>query len=173
MRRACSRNFFSPSFKEIELTMDFPCRHFKPATITSHLEESIITGTRAISGSEAIRFRKIVISSLASSKPSSILISMTCAPSSTCWRAILRASSYFFSFINRRNLREPATLQRSPTFIKLFSGFTSKSSKPDSQRLSVFGTGICGATSTIRAEYSAIYSSVVPQHPPIIFTNPS
>jgi hypothetical protein len=44
---------------EIELTMHLPCTHFRPASITSHLELSIITGTRAISGSAAIRFRKV------------------------------------------------------------------------------------------------------------------
>ena len=153
--------------------MDFPCIHFNPATITSHLEESIITGTRAISGSDAIRLRKVVISISASSKPSSIFMSIICAPSSTCCRAILSASSYFFSLIKRRNLREPATLQRSPTLIKLFSGFTSNSSKPESQRLSGREAGIRGTAPTIKDEYAAIYSSVVPQQPPIIFTSPS
>jgi hypothetical protein len=43
--------------QEIELTMALPCTHFRPASMTSHLEESIITGTREMSGSAAIRFR--------------------------------------------------------------------------------------------------------------------
>jgi hypothetical protein len=43
---------------EIELTIGLPCTHFRPASITSHFDESIITGTRAMSGSEAIRLRK-------------------------------------------------------------------------------------------------------------------
>lgn len=47
----------------------------------------------------------------------------------------------FLSLIRRKNLREPATLQRSPTFTKLFSGFTSRSSSPESQRFSGLGTG--------------------------------
>ena len=132
--RACSTKAPSPSFSEIELTIHFPCTHFSPARITSHLEESIITGTRAISGSDATRLRKVVISSAASSNPSSMLTSITNAPSSTCLRAIDKASSYFFSFIKRRNLREPATLQRSPTLTKLISGVTSNSSSPESQR---------------------------------------
>jgi hypothetical protein len=50
-------NLASPSFIEIELTIALPCTHFRPASITSHLELSIITGTRAMSGSAAIRFR--------------------------------------------------------------------------------------------------------------------
>ena len=71
----------------IELTIGLPLTHFSPASITFHLELSIITGTRAMSGSAAISFRNVVIASCASSSPSSMLTSMTCAPFSTCWRA--------------------------------------------------------------------------------------
>jgi hypothetical protein len=35
-----------------------PCRHFSPASITDHFELSIMIGTRAMSGSAAIRLRK-------------------------------------------------------------------------------------------------------------------
>jgi hypothetical protein len=49
--RACARNFSSPSFIEIELTIALPCTHFRPASMTDHFELSIITGTRAMSGS--------------------------------------------------------------------------------------------------------------------------
>ena len=157
----------------MEFTIDLPCKHFSPASITSHLEESIITGTRAISGSDITRFRKTVISSLASSSPSSILTSIINAPSSTCLRAMLNASSYFFSFIKRRNLREPATLQRSPTLIKLISGVCSSSSNPESHIRSGLPAGMWGRAFCTNGTYSAIYSSVVPQHPPIIFTKPS
>ena len=55
--------------------------------MTSHFDESIITGTRAMSGSPAIRFRKRVIAAFESSIASSMLTSMTCAPAATCWRA--------------------------------------------------------------------------------------
>ena len=40
------------------------------------------------------------------------------------------------------NLREPATLQRSPTFTKLISGFTSSSSSPESHIQSGLATGV-------------------------------
>ena len=50
-------NFSSPSFMEIELTTGLPCTHFRPASMIANLEESIITGTRAMSGSAAIRLR--------------------------------------------------------------------------------------------------------------------
>ncbi|CDA21324.1 unknown [Bacteroides sp. CAG:144] len=141
MMRAWARNVSSPSFRLMELTIPFPCIHFSPARMTGHFEESIIIGTRQISGSEAMRFRNVTISFCASSMASSILMSMICAPSSTCLRAIPRASSYFFSEISRKNLREPATLHRSPTLIKLFSGMIFNSSKPDKQ--STFSL-ICG-----------------------------
>ena len=55
---ACCIKESSPSFKEIELTIDLPCTHFKAATTTLQSEESIINGTRAISGSEETIFKK-------------------------------------------------------------------------------------------------------------------
>ena len=52
-------NFSSPSLSEIELTTGLPCRHFRPASITSNFEESTITGTRAMSGSAATRLQEL------------------------------------------------------------------------------------------------------------------
>src|SRR3954469_22005941 len=46
--------------------------------------------------------------------PSSMQMSRTLAPFSTCWRAMLTASSYFPSLISLANFGEPATLVRSP-----------------------------------------------------------
>ena len=129
---ACSINSASPSLRLIEFTTHFPCTTCKPASIMSHLELSIIIGTRAISGSATIRFRNFTIASFPSIRPSSILISIICAPPSTWSLATSRASSNFSSFINRRNLLEPATLVRSPTFTKLLSGVITKGSNPDS-----------------------------------------
>ena len=56
--------------------------------MTDHFDESIITGTRAMSGSAAMRFRKRTMAASESSMPSSMFTSMSCAPSVTCWRAI-------------------------------------------------------------------------------------
>ena len=86
-------NSASPSFIEIELTMPLPWMHLRPASMTLHFDESIMIGTRAMSGSEAIRSRKRTIAASASSMPSSMLMSMTWAPFSTCWRATDSASS--------------------------------------------------------------------------------
>ena len=107
----------------------------KPASMISHLELSIIIGTRAISGSEAIRFKKFTIASLPSNIPSSMLMSMICAPFSTCNRAISKASLNFSSLINRRNFREPVTLVRSPILIKFDSFVTKSGSKPESDKI--------------------------------------
>ena len=89
---ACAwrRNSASPSFRLIELTTDLPCTHFRPASITLHLLESIMTGTREMSGSEAIRLRNVTIAACESSMASSMFTSMICAPFSTCWRATVQ-----------------------------------------------------------------------------------
>ncbi len=54
----------SPSFMEIEFTTGLPCTHLSPASITENFEESTMTGTRAMSGSAAIRLRKVTIACL-------------------------------------------------------------------------------------------------------------
>ena len=77
----------------IELTIGLPETHFRPASITSHLDESIMTGTRLMSGSDVISLRKVVIASTASSSPSSMFTSTICAPFSTCSRAMSMAAA--------------------------------------------------------------------------------
>ena len=77
----------------IELTIGLPETHLSPASITLHLELSIITGTRAMSGSAARRLRKVAMASSPSSSASSMLTSMICAPASTCSSATATAAS--------------------------------------------------------------------------------
>ena len=89
---AWRRNSSSPSFIEIELTTGLPCTHFRPASMTLHFDESIINGTRAMSGSDAIRLRKRTIAAFESSIASSMLTSIICAPFCTCWRATSTAA---------------------------------------------------------------------------------
>ena len=84
---ASRRNFSSPSFIEIELTIGLPCTQRSPASMTSNFDESIMSGTRLMSGSLAISLTKRSIAATPSIMPSSMLMSMTCAPFSTCWRA--------------------------------------------------------------------------------------
>ncbi len=71
-------------------------------------------GTLATSGSLASRCRKRVIAATPSIMPSSMQMSMTLAPFSTCCRAMLTASSYWPCLISLANFGEPATLVRSP-----------------------------------------------------------
>ena len=73
-----------------------------------------MNGTLATSGSLARSRRKRVIAATPSIIPSSMQMSMTLAPFSTCWRATLTASSYFPSLTSLANLGEPATFVRSP-----------------------------------------------------------
>ena len=72
--------------------MPLPWMRFRPASMTDHFEESIMIGTREMSGSAAIRFRKRAIAASESSMPSSMLMSMICAPLATCWRATSSAA---------------------------------------------------------------------------------
>ena len=102
--------------------MPLPWLHFRPDSMTSHFDESTITGTLAMSGSEAMRLRKRVIAATPSIMPSSMQTSMTWAPFSTCCRATDRAASKSPAFINCANLGEPATFVRSPMLTKVAAG---------------------------------------------------
>ena len=123
-------NFSSPSFMEMEFTMHLPCTHFKPASMISNLELSIMIGMRAISGSLCNKFKKVVMAFTPSSKASSMFTSRICAPLSTCCLATDNASSYLFSLIRRANFFDPVTLVLSPTFTKLVSGLITSGSNP-------------------------------------------
>ncbi len=78
---------------EIEFTIGLPWTQRSPASMTSHLEESTITGTRLMSGSPAISLVKRSMAATPSIIPSSMLMSMIWAPASTCWPATARAAS--------------------------------------------------------------------------------
>ena len=165
-------NSSSPSFSEMEFTMDLPCTHFKPASITAHLEESIIIGILAISGSEATKFKKWVMAFWASSIPSSILISITWAPFSTCCLATETASSYFSSIMSFAKALDPVTLVRSPTLTNKDWSSISRGSSPDSlvivARVGIFRGGKLATSSAM----ALIWAGVVPQQPPAILTKP-
>jgi len=77
----------------MELTIPLPWTHRSPASMTDHFELSIITGTRAISGSVAMRRRKRPMHASESSSPSSMLTSMTLAPPRTCSSATSAAAA--------------------------------------------------------------------------------
>ena len=89
-------------------------------------------GIRAISGSEAIKFKKYFMALSESSMPSSIFMSITCAPFSTCCLATDTASSNFSSIIRRAKALEPVTFVLSPTLINKVSSFILNGSSPAS-----------------------------------------
>ncbi len=121
--------------------MPLPWMHFSPASMTSHFELSIMIGTRAISGSPAIRFRKRTIAAFESNMASSMLMSMICAPFSTCWRATLSACSKSPLRIMRAKAFEPVTLVRSPMLTNSESASMCTGSRPD-RRIGATGGGV-------------------------------
>ena len=173
-KRLISSAFFkkasAPSLREMEFTMHLPWAFLRPARTASQWEESIIRAALATAGSPEMWRRKVSISLGASSMASSMLMSMTPAPPSICWAATCRASSYCPAAIRRANLREPATLVRSPMLVKLFCGSTVTTSNPLTlRRFSLAGTAR-GARPETREAMARICSGVVPQQPPIILT---
>jgi hypothetical protein len=165
-------NSASPSFMLIELTTALPCTAFRPVSRTDHLLLSIITGTAAMSFSPAMSRRNLVITASLSSRPSSMLTSITLAPPSTCWRATSIASSYFSALMRLANFLEPVTLVRSPTIRKLLSGRSVIGSVPLRRSQGTAFTRLCGLSFASRREIAAMCAGVVPQQPPRIFTQP-
>ena len=171
--RACARNASSPSFRLMELTMPLPCTHFRPASITDHLEESIMTGTRAMSGSPAIRLRNLTMAACESSMPSSMLTSMICAPLATCWRAMSTAAGIV------ARLDQLAELGRAG-HVGALADIDEQAVGIDGQRLQAAqaaGRGdarhACAAATPATARTTArMCSGVVPQQPPTMLTKP-
>ena len=165
-------NSASPSLSEIEFTIALPWMHFKPFSITFQRELSTMMGTRAMSGSDATKFKKRTIAASASSMPSSMLMSMICAPFSTWVLATSKASSYRPFKIKRANAFEPVTLVRSPTLTNKLSISVLKGSKPD-KRIAGFNSGKArGVTPSTASHMARMWSGVVPQQPPTMLTKP-
>mmetsp|Transcript_5087 Transcript_5087/g.6188 ORF Transcript_5087/g.6188 Transcript_5087/m.6188 type:complete len:206 (+) Transcript_5087:1351-1968(+) len=176
---ACSMNFSSPTFREILLMIGLPWHHFKPASTISNFDESIMKGTFETSGSVTAILMNFSIAGTPSIIPSSTLMSITCAPSSTCCFAMSIASPYFPSTMSLLNLREPAMLHLSPTFRKgkptsLWTSSTIRSVSPESH---IFGRPKSGSLRGLHILTASWIASmccgVDPQQPPIIFTHPS
>src|SRR5580698_6011942 len=74
-------------------------------------------GTREISGSAATKFKNFLIDASESIIPSSMLMSITLAPPSTCCLATAKAPSKSPLRINFENLGEPVMLVRSPIMV--------------------------------------------------------
>ena len=171
---ACRRNSSSPFFKLIEFTTALPCTHLRPASITLHFELSIIIGTRAMSGSLPIKFKKRAMAASESIIPSSILTSIMFAPPWTCWRATVSAPSKSSPRINFENFGEPVMFVRSPITAKPNSDVILSGSRPESCNTSLLvrpGISRGGQPRTAFA-ISRMCSGVVPQHPPTRLSQP-
>ncbi len=164
----------SPSLSEIELTIGLPWMHFNPDSKISHFDESIIKGTRQISGSAAKRFKNLTIHFSESSKPSSKFISIMFAPFSTCCLATDIASSKLFSLINLLNFGEPVTLVLSPIIKKglSFSGGIFRGSRPLSLVSTLIDGRLLGVNTFVFSIIAFMWLGVVPQQPPTMLIRP-
>ena len=126
-------------------------------------------GTFAISGSEAINIKKRTMASLDSSMPSSMLISIICAPFSTCCLATSSAASKSPLIINRLKTAEPVTFVRSPTLTNKLSAVMLSGSKPESPQCFSISGNFRGAVFSTAVTMALMVSGDVPQQPPIIF----
>mmetsp|Transcript_12459 Transcript_12459/g.31573 ORF Transcript_12459/g.31573 Transcript_12459/m.31573 type:complete len:207 (+) Transcript_12459:4854-5474(+) len=172
-------NSASPSLSEMELTMHLPWQHLRPASMMWNLDESIMSGSFEMSGSGMSMLRNFFIAYSPSSRPSSMLTSITCAPDSAWLRAISSALSYSPLRMSFLYFIEPAMLHRSPTFMKPRFLSTVSGSRPE-MRISVNAggrsRGLKGVPLAMAFEtiWSTAWmcSGVVPQQPPSALTRP-
>ena len=104
---------------------------------------------------------------------SSMFTSIMEAPPSIWLRATSSASSYAPLAIRRANFLEPATLVRSPMFVKMRTSRSQGSgSSPESQSLWSLAGHRRGAMPRSASLMALMCRSSVPQHPPAMFSNP-
>ena len=166
-------NFSSPSFIEMELTIALPCTHLSPASITSHFEESTITGTREMSGSEAISLRKRSIAATPSIMPSSMLTSMTCAPASTCCAATVEAGvvvAVLDQLAEAGGAGDVGALADVEEEALLGDGDRLEAGQ--THRRTRSRAAMRGATPLAASAIAPMCSAVVPQQPPTMLTSP-
>merc|ERR1712159_779086 len=102
----------------MEFTMDLPCTHFRPSSITLHFEESIMKGNLATFGSVTHMRMNFPIADCPSIRSESKLKSRMSAFFSHWAKQTSMASSHLYESTNFLNLAEPIKLQRSPTHRK-------------------------------------------------------
>ena len=140
--------------------------------MTDQSDESIMTGTRHMSGSAAIRLRNRTIAAFESSSPSSMLTSTIWAPFSTCWRATSSAVSKSPSRMSLANRAEPVTLVRSPTLTNSEVGSMARGSRPLRRHTGARRAGARAGRPATASAIASICAGVVPQQPPTRLTKP-
>ena len=173
--RACSRNVSSPSFSEIELATPLPCRHLSPASSAEKRELSTMIGSRAISGSVAIRLRNVVIACSASSRSASMFdVEEVRAAAHLLERDVDRA-------LEVARLDQPPEARRAGDVRPLADDDEARV-RPDHERLETAeararapraGTTPRRASPSTDLAICATCSGVVPQQPPTMLTSPS
>ena len=103
--------------------------------------------------------------------PSSMLMSITCAPFSTCSLAIESAASNSPFRISRANFLEPATFVLSPILMKFDSAVMRKGSSPLNVSMCSLTGNSRGVTVDTISAIALMWSGVVPQHPPTMLKN--
>ena len=141
--------------------------------MTDHFDESIMTGTRLIAGSDAQRLRNVVMACCESSMASSMFTSSICAPVSTCCRATSRAASYSPLRISFANRADPVTLHRSPTLTKPVSAPQVRGSSPLSRSRGAMVGSARGGTFCTASAMALMWAGVVPQQPPAKLSSPA
>ena len=174
--RACSRNSSSPSLSEIELTIALALQALEPRLdARDHFERvdhdrharDVGLGGRAGSGTCASPATE-------SSIPSSMFTSRICAPPSTCWRATSSASSYCPAWIE---LREPGRARH----VGALADVHEVGVGPERQRLEAARArvrrgpagGTRGGSPRTASAIARMWSGVVPQQPPTMFSQPA
>ena len=141
--------------------------------MTDHFELSIMTGTRAISGSVATRLRNVVMACSESNRSASMFTSIRFAPPRTCSSATSTPPWKSSASINRWNRLDPVMFVRSPIITNPVSGRMAKGSSPEKLvRRRAAGTRRGGRPSRAVAT-RRMCSGVVPQQPPRMFARPA
>ena len=102
-----------------------------------------------------------------------MLTSIRFAPPRTCSRATSSASWKFPASISRRKRVDPVTFVRSPIITKFVSSVITKGSRPLKRLLARPVGSRRGGTPSIAFLIARMWSGVVPQQPPTMFTSPS
>ena len=147
--------------------------HFRPASSTDQRELSTMIGSRATSGSVAIRFRNLVIACSESRRSASMFTSRAFAPPRTCSSATSTAPWKSPASISERKRTEPVTFVRSPISTKPVSSVITNGSRPERRvRGCRFGTRL-GVRHRVASAMAMVCSGVVPQQPPTMLRRPS
>ncbi len=160
--------FSGPDSRWVELIKLRPGLAFRAASITSISVESITSGTGTALASFLTSARIRSASSARSVRATHR--SSPCAPLSTCWRAIPTMVSRSSAITNRLNFRDPWVFNRSP--IRKGAGCWIMETACTGEAISATrsGWGGLGRSRFKRWSSSWMWSSRVPQHPPITRT---